>query len=667
MSLIRFRATPAGGQLRSMDGGPSRRQGAPRGFATRLIAALVLVCAIAVARPASAYADSFETERVDISAAVLADGGLQVTELRTMAFDDDVNGVFWSLPLAENQQGMPTSYHIDAVQAIDEDGTQRAFSQVDNAQNGDRDVYTTSLDSSQVQVKLFSPQEDGDEVTFSISYTLRGAVMAWPDTAELYWQFVGPGWEDESNDVSLKISFPVADLAADTNTDAKAFRAWGHGPLDASVALDLTVPEVTYTVPAVDGGEFAEARVVFPLAWVPDLTVPQSVSGEERMQTVLSEEQRWADEANARREQARTVTLVGSIVLVSVGAVLLVAMVVLKLTRGRSSKPSFQETYFRDVPSQDHPAVIAAFMGSDVPDNAFIATLMHLTDDGIITLNQETVKERRLLGGSKEVEDYRMTLQDPTRVTDSIDRAAIDLYFGPGAQAGDSVLFGSLDQEAKHSPTSYSERIEAFKSEVRARLEMRGLVASTGAAYIAVASVLGAIVIVGAVFFMALTDGANLPASFVAIALAAVAIVVSFTFKRYSQEGVELRARCEALKRWLEDFTRLDEAVPDDLILWNKLLVMAVALDVSDEVLRALADAVPVDRRMDPYGGYYFPLYWWCYPHGGMGSPAHEMHGVHQATISQLASSADSSAGGFGGGFSGGGGGGVGGGGGGSF
>ena len=47
---------------------------------------------------------------------------------------------------------------------------------------------------------------------------------------------------------------------------------------------------------------------------------------------------------------------------------------------------------------------------------------------------------------------------------------------------------------------------------------------------------------------------------------------------------------------------------------------------MSDEVLRQLADAVPVDRRMDENGMYYYPSYWWYYSHGSLHSPMSEMH-----------------------------------------
>ena len=55
----------------------------PRHVAARLIACMAVALVALFAAPACAHAESFDTTRVDISAAVLPDGDLQVTELRT--------------------------------------------------------------------------------------------------------------------------------------------------------------------------------------------------------------------------------------------------------------------------------------------------------------------------------------------------------------------------------------------------------------------------------------------------------------------------------------------------------------------------------------------------------------------------------------------------------
>ena len=218
-------------------------------------------------------------------------------EGRQFDFDDDINGVYWDINTGSNQQG--GSVNVDVL-SVEEDDT--AFSEVGSANKGDSGVYTVEQSGDGVRLKVFSPHESGDSAIYYVSYSMTGAVMNWADTAELYWKFVGDGWSADSDDVEMEVYFANA-AAGTAATKGDNFRAWGHGPLTGDVSLDENEPMVTYTIPCVHEGEFAEARIAFPSDWVPQL----AASGDERMSTILSEEKEWADEANARREHARMI------------------------------------------------------------------------------------------------------------------------------------------------------------------------------------------------------------------------------------------------------------------------------------------------------------------------------------------------------------------------
>lgn len=631
---------------------------------------------VALACPRAAHADTYSLPRVHTQAQVMENGDLFVTEARTFSFEDDVNGVYWEIPFARNEQGQASSITVLDVQELDDavvDGSEaealraaQPMREVAWAESGDAHVYTVEDTGEGLKLKVFVPREDGDEVTLWVSYMIEGAVMAWPDTAELYWQFIGSEWEEDAEDVRLDVTFAGAaqGTPAITGTaDAANLRAWGHGPLDGEVSLDVADPvgpRVTLTAPTVRAGQFAEVRATFPVDWVPAL-VP---SGEARLESVLSEETAWAEEANSERQRARIIATAGTAVLVGVPAILLGAVIYFRKTKYASPKPVFDETYFRDLPSSDHPAVLSALVyDGAVQDCAFVATLMKLTDDRVIKIAHETRTRDRFLGlGEKQVEEYSLELVARERIDDPVDLAAIDLYFGEGASNGDTVSFDALrDNE------DAGEHMQAFKDQVLAELERRNLTNLVPVGF-KIAAVAGAIAVgIAGLFFMVWTDGVSLPFVMAGMAMAVAAAIAAGTTKQHSPEAVELLNRCQALERWLEDFTNLDEAVPDDLILWNKMLVLAVAFGVSDEVLRRLADAVPADLREDENGMCYYPSYWWYYRHGSLHSPMSAMHDAYQATVAELASSSDSSGSGFGGGFSGGGGGGVGGGGGGTF
>lgn len=637
--------------------------------------ALIALVAFAAtfAFPHAAHADTYALPSVHIQAQVMENGDLFVTEARTFEFEDSVNGVYWDIPLAQNEQGSASTVSVLDVRELDdapenEADARRAsqpMQEVSSANSGDGHVYTVENLGDSLRLKVFIPSEDGDEATIWVSYMIEGAVMAWPDTAELYWQFIGSEWEEDAEDVRLDVTFAgaAAGTSAISSSSDANLRAWGHGPLDGEVSLDATDPanpHVVLEAPMVHAGQFAEVRATFPTDWVPGL----APSGEPRLDTVLSEEAAWAEEANAQREGARQVAFAGTAVLTVVPTIMLGVVVYLRKTRYASPKPVFDETYFRDLPSNDHPAVLSALVyNGTVQDCAFIATLMKLTDDRVIKIKHETRTEDRFLGlGEKKVEEYSIELAARERITDPIDLAAIDLCFGPDAKNGDEVRFGAFQNQE-----SVGEYMQSFKDQVLAELERRNLTNLAPDTFRYAPAALAALIVFGCIAFAIFTDGVNLPLIILGGALAIAAAVIAERTKVHSPEAVELLNRCQALERWLEDFTNLDDAVPDDLILWNKMLVLAVAFGVSDEVLRQLADAVPVDRRVDENGMYYYPSYWWYYSHGSLHSPMSEMHDAYQATVAELASSSNSSAGGFGGGFSGGGGGGVGGGGGGTF
>lgn len=631
----------------------------------RFASVCVLVALALLLLPVAAHADGYSMTQTYIGATVEADGSLTVVEGRQFDFDDDINGVFWEINTGTNQQGGTAG--VDVLSVEEED---TAFNKVDSANKGDSGVYTVEQTGDGVKIKVFSPHESGDSAIYYVSYTMTGAVMNWADTAELYWKFVGDGWSADSDDVEMEVHFANA-AAGTAAVKGDNFRAWGHGPLTGDVSLDADEPMVTYTIPCVHQGEFAEARIAFPSDWVPQL----AASGEERMSTILSEEKEWADEANARRAHARMIANVLAVLSVVAAVAFTGTIVVLKLRR-RKPKPLFQDEYFRDVPSADHPAVLSALMSwNEVPDQAYIATLMKLTDDRVIKLEQATVTKAKkgLLGREKEEQTYRVTVSDAGwKSAKGIDHMVLKVFFAgakPDENGDRSRTFSELEEYASERTTSVGDKLEDYQSTVKGKLEAREFIASDGTIAMVAGLVLGIIIVFGILGSLIYTDfaDANVGAAMISIPVTIVGFVLSCTFRRYTPEGAEVAARCKALEHWLEDFTRLKEAIPSDLILWNKLLVMGVALGVSKEVLRQLAEAVPADLRNsdDFYDNY--PCYWWYYHHYGNESPLDSFNDVYHETIRELASSSDSSSGGSGGGFSGGGGGGVGGGGGGTF
>ena len=638
----------------------------------------VILASLFLATPA--LAKDYSIDAVNIAAAVNSDGTLSVTEMRDFNFDGSFHGVYWKIPKGYNSSnGKEVDITINYV-GVYENGQIQPFGLSNAETDGTYEVYDYG---SYERVKLYSAHED-ESARFVISYSASGIVTRWDDTGELYWKFVSDGWDVESQNVTCTVSLPVP--SGESVTPEENVRAWGHGPLDASVAFDGN--DIVYSVPGVGTDEYAEARITFPTSWISDCEV---TSGSE-LSSILSEEQQWADEANAKREQAWIVEVVSIVVAVAAVVLSIVSIILIKRNYRRNHTPVFNDKYFRDVPTADHPAVLGALHrggSADVED--FTATLMRLTDQGVVKLEKVKIKKDGLFRDKVE-EDYRLTL---TGVPDNdsntpegeaaarIDEAALHMLFDKIAPAtsessgtrtnGSHLYFSRIEEYARDNPEEYSDAYSSWSNTIEGQYISRFSGSSKGTGR----GKLGAIfafdcfvlpilacfffIVIGLPWYVILGTVAALEACGI------VAIVSMKELRPLTQEGVEVAAKLDALERWLREFTRLEEAVPRDVVLWNRLLVMAVVLGVANEVidqLKMVAPEILDDVRMRPtYGWYYYGI------HGGLGSPASVFAGAaqaaHSVSTAALASSTVSSGGGGGGGFSGGGGGGFGGGGGG--
>lgn len=649
-----------------------RTRSAARSLAC-IVACLVAAFAL-LTMPVTALAD-YTIKPVSIDATVGTDGSLTVVEERSFNFDDHYNGVYWEIPCG-TYEGRDIEIEILSAERL-RGGSWESMSLVDYASKGDNAVYTVDESYRVTTLKLFSPS-DNETALFRISYRITGGVSAWADTGELYWKFVSDGWDEPSRDVTCTVHLPVP--AGETVRPEENVRAWGHGPLNGNV--ELSSDGAVFSVPKVGTSEFAEARIAFPVEWLTQVE-PESRT---RLETILAEEQAWADEANARRNRARAI-MTGSSIFGVVSAAVATLIGAFSWSRYKAAqKVLFDDKYFRDVPSEDHPAVLGAlYNGGEPQAKEFTATLMRLSDLGAIGLDLvSTVKDG--IFGSKQVDDYRLSrnnaVADNLAPADDIDRAADRFLFdflalrsaqerGEKYETGfPPLMFSDIEVVAKEYPSSYQSKYESWESAVELACRSRGYFTSESRVPrgLPIAAGVLALIVAAGEGLAALIIEAAIPFVPIAVALVAIGIalfVIAGMMEPRSNEANEIIAKMGALRRWLLDFTRLNEAIPTDVILWNRLLVMAVVLGVSDKVIKQLQVAMP-QLLEDPM---LAPSYHWVVGHGSVDSPQRGFSSAVDTAASistaELAESSDSSGGGGGGGFSGGGGGGFGGGGGG--
>jgi uncharacterized membrane protein len=76
---------------------------------------------------------------------------------------------------------------------------------------------------------------------------------------------------------------------------------------------------------------------------------------------------------------------------------------------------------------------------------------------------------------------------------------------------------------------------------------------------------------------------------------------------RRTPKGALLHARWQAFRRYLSDFSRVEDSPPASLALWEQFLVYGIALGVAEQVLEAARLHAPPEIAQG--GSFYRPVY----------------------------------------------------------
>lgn len=636
----------------------------------------ILACVGLLGAPEHAEAKSYEMPSVDIQAQAETDGALHIVEQRTFDFSGDFSAVWWKFNnLPSNAQIQVNSVRtglVDDSGAISGEWT--TLSSVpfvlEWRDEGGPAVTAYSFDEPQNSLYVFFDASD-TRMMVELDYTVLNGVQSFEDVGEVYWQYIGSQWEEASDNVTMTLTLPVpqgTEVAPGDNV-----RAWGHGPLDGTVSVNAD-GSVTYSVPHVAAGQYAEARVVFPSSWLTNLSTKAAAvhANELRLDTVLKEEQSWSDQANRERTMSLAFVIACGVI-----CVLLLAWGLRSyLKYGREYNPDFKDEYWRDVPDPSiHPAIFGRLWRWDRENqDDFSATLMHLAHIGAVRIDSGSYPEPGILK-SKEVADYYLTkLPAADGVSDPIDVAALDLLFNRIAEGRDSLWFGSIKKYGEDHPQEFVDAMQNWQGMLSAQTNRCDFFEAKGSRYqgylIGVAIVLA---VAGVAIWLLMSN--FLPLIFMVPTAIALAVIANYMPRR-TVSGNNLVAKCKALRNWLRDFSSLDERPPTDVKVWGEFMVYAYLFGVADQAIKQLQTTMPHLFDYDgSYGVTYMP--WWFWYTGGhtaTGAALPSVGDMFQTSIANTTATAQaalsaasgnfSSGSGFGGGFSGGGGGGFGGGGG---
>ena len=596
---------------------------------------------------APATAKSFSIPEADVTIALQPDGSLLVTERLDFAFSGTFQGAYRDVPL---RRGETITDVVVSENAIDyRPGAPTAL-----GSTGDPSSY--GVEDRGNAVRVVWHYRASDEVrTFVIRYRVTGVTVAYDDVVDVNWKVWGDHWDLSAGRVDARLEYSGT-------VESSEVYVFGHpGTVDGSTTRgdDGAAPALTaFNVP---DRTFVELRIVLPRSVLTSTSGAQVVAGS-GLEAILAEEA--AEAARTERESSLIrLAIIGFLVLL---ALILVALLAGYLIYGREHRPDYDREYEQEPPSELEPAIVNALINQGrVDEQAFTAVLFDLIRRDLLTARPVSVEKKTWLGlRSETITDLEIglgSLGTGLTAPEARVRTILKRVLAEGPEP-----LSEFRTKLREDAAANHESFVAFQSASYDALARAGLLEEGGKRYPFI--VLGALAAVLLFTWVVIgpwagRKGTSLNKDMVRTGVIVVGVlgtilILAFSrgrriWVRLSPEGALMAARWRAFRRYLSDFSRIEEAPPISIALWEEFLVYGITLGVAEDVLAAARFAAPAELVTTSH------VYWYGSQGDFGGHSTNAIEGISRALTGAFA--APSSSGG-GGGFSGGGGGGSGGG-----
>ena len=516
------------------------------------------------------FAANYRIEKLDIEANLQKDGSMVVSEAVTYDIDE-INGVYFDI----DAKGFG---ELEDLQVFEDDPNTSSFKEVDTSN------YEVSVSDELYRIKLYSKNQNNIR-TFKFVYKLPEAIKVYDDVAQFNRKMVGQEWQQGINYITAKVIIPVS--ASYDNSNILVF---GHGPLTGEV--DKEGNTVIYKLNNYYPGDFLEAHILMEPEIFSEYNKSKIVH-KDMKQKLLDMEAKFADEANAERDRAiRQQEMINKVfekpglifgVLSSIwGALMYYIHVIFK--RKNKVKNSVGK-YLRELPDNSSPALVGGFMTNSINDNEILATIVDLVRRKILTLENSDKNSIIILTGS-------------TANLSAQEKAIVDIYindFGDGKSL-DLKRFGFFQKV----PMSVARKFEKWRAMIESEMNRKNLTyQGLGCLGVIFFALFGPILAFAGLIFGMVTGNKM----FLLIVVMGIILFVSGAKAKYpKKELAEAKDKWQAFKNFISDYSQLEEAKITSVHLWEQYFVYAVALGVSEKVVKAYKKALDMGIITDVQG-----------------------------------------------------------------
>ncbi len=570
---------------------------------------------------------AYEIERLDIVANIERDGSLEVEE-RVIYDIGKINGILYNI------DALGYGKFTDLQIFYEDDGE---FKQARNNTAPSEGNFTVSVDDGLYKIKLYAPSQN-ERKEFIFRYNLTRGVTVYRDIAQLNRKMVGKEWQNSIGNISVTVNLPE-------NVKKDDIYAFGHGPLTGNIEI-LDGKSVRYTLNDYRPGEFLEVNLLFPKNILTSFN-PLLMKNKSALKEILDMEGKLAKEANDARKRAIIGFYLGRVVLVLAVAwwLFLVVFIYLKNSKRYKVENEYGE-YFRELPDDYSPSIAGTLVSRNLYPSGreLFAMLLDLVRKGHLKLEE----------GEKTT---TLILQESGKPLSEEEKFILNWYIRELGD-GEKIILESVEASIKGrgGAKEFNRNYERWRTivysdmlEKNLKMDKRDKFSTSLGIFTGIAYFIGGGMLV--VYFQS-------ELFILMILLGFILLPYTFSRKRASLEKEKAISRWEAFKKFLVDYSNLEEAKLASIELWEHYFVYAVALGVAEKVAKGYSKIMSKKGEESTIiGGRGYRnnslMNMYLYSHA-FRSMERNTSFVAQRAMESVARSSRSSARGRGGGFSGG-------------
>ena len=608
-----------------------------------LIVIVLLILTFCISNISKASSSDLYLKNLTYNVKLNSDGTADVTEIWDIDIED-TNTLFKTFKIDTSKYKNITN--VSLIETTD--GKYKPFTQIyEEKYHVDKDCFYALINKKGDFEIAWGVHENNDRRTFEMNYTIVDAVKNYQDISEFYWQFISNKSEIPAKYISGTITLP------DNVLNAEDLRIWAHGPLNGNI-YKTSNNSLKFEVSSLKKRTMLEVRVVTPTYLFSD---NYNKVSENKLEEILEEEQRWADEANRQREaiirrrQILTGLLILSVILSNIAGFFILFILIKKIKKYKKAlqeeapniNPSFPSKYFREIPREDATPAQAAFLYY-FKKSTFSMYIPNIISATILDFAYKKYLKIEILDeDKKEITITLLPNMDKQKLS-SDEKVIYEMLEVVNEEK--RFTMKEFEKYCKKHTSSFSKKYNKIEPDTKAELISRNLYdkklvtkANDYAAY----SIGYFFAFLASTIFMIVC----------AIPFLLCTIYTSKLYNKYNtltQKGTDEKEAWNGLKNFMDDFSMLDKREIPELVLWEKYLIYATAFGISDKVLKDLK--IVYHELNDPnfmYSNNYMYLY--LMTHNNLSN-----NFVHSINHSVTSSFNYSSGSGGGGGFSGGGG-----------